>query len=71
MAASGHTKLRKGARGSTWYLRGRLPDGRHFQHKLGPAWEGGGRPPAGHYTAKTAKAELRKFLTDADRGSPA
>ncbi len=57
---SGHTKLRKGSRGSTWYAKYRLPDGRQLQKKLGPAWEGGGRPPAGHFTAKGAKAELRK-----------
>jgi integrase len=39
------------------------------QKVLGPAWTERGRPPAGHYTRKTAEAELRRLLTDAERGT--
>jgi integrase len=66
--ASGHVKLRKGRRGSTWYLKYRLPDGRQVQRRLGPAWGGRGRPPAGHYTRRMAEEELQEVLTDARRG---
>ena len=59
-AVSGHTRLRRLAHGAAWYVKFRLPDGRQIQRKLGPAWEGEGRPPAGHYTAKTARAELQR-----------
>lgn len=47
----------------------RLPDGQQVQKLLGPAWMERGRPPDGHYTRKTAEAELRRLLTDAERGT--
>jgi integrase len=65
---SGHVKLRKGKRGSTWYLKYRLPDSRQVQRRLGPNWTGRGRPPAGHYTRRMAQEELQEVLTDARRG---
>ena len=39
--------LRRGKRGRVFYLRFRLPDGRHVQRKLGPEWTQRSRPPAG------------------------
>jgi len=65
---SGHVALVRRKRGPQWYARYRLPDGRQVKKRLGPAWTEGGRPPAGHYTEKTAKAELREILADAQRG---
>jgi len=58
----------KRKRGSVWYVQYRLPDGRQVQKKLGPAWTGGGRPPAGFFTKRTAERALRQILADADRG---
>jgi integrase len=65
---SGHVKLRKGKRGSVWYLKYRLPDGRQMQQRLGPSWDGRGRPPAGHFTRRLAEEALQEVLTDARRG---
>ncbi|MDQ3630662.1 MAG: tyrosine-type recombinase/integrase, partial [Actinomycetota bacterium] len=65
----GHVRLVKRARGSKWYAKYRLPDGRQVQKLLGPAWSERGRPPGGHYTRKTAEAELRRLLTDVERGT--
>jgi len=42
-----------------WYLRYRLPDGSEHQRRLGPAWEGPGRPPEGHHAKRTAHDALR------------
>jgi hypothetical protein len=36
--------------------------------RLGPAWEGQGRPPDGFFTRRTAEHELQAILTDARRG---
>src|SRR5215218_4142753 len=69
MGATGHVKLVRRKRGDQWYAKYRLPDGRQVQRKLGPAWTGKGRPPAGHYTRRIAEAELRRILTDAERGT--
>jgi integrase len=66
---TGHVALVKRKRGDKWYLRYRLAYGRKVQKCLGPAWTSGGRPPAGHYTRKTAEAALQEVLTDARRGT--
>lgn len=65
---SGHVELVKRKRGSVYYAKYRLADGRQVLKKLGPAWTGKGRPPEGHYTRKTAEDELQSILTDARRG---
>jgi integrase len=67
--ATGHVNLVRRKRGDQWYLKYRLPDGRQVQRKLGPAWTGGGRPAAGHYTRRTAEEALQAVLTDARRGT--
>lgn len=66
---SGHVFLYNGKRGSVWYAKYRLPDGRQVQKKLGPAAEGKGRPKEGSLTKATAKAKLDEILTDARRGT--
>ena len=66
---TGHVKLVERARGAKWYVKYRLPDGRQVQRLLGPAWTERGRPPTGHFSRKTAEAELRRLLTDAERGT--
>jgi integrase len=60
--------LAKRKRGDVWFARYRLPD-KEVRVKLGPAWAGKGRPPAGYLTAKTARAALDAILTDARRGT--
>lgn len=54
-------------RGDQWYAVFRA-QGVQVRKRLGPAWSGKGRPPAGYYTKRTAEAELRRILGDADRG---
>jgi integrase len=49
-------------------MKYRLPDGRQVQKKLGPAWTGRGRPPAGYLTKRLAEEQLRAVLDDARRG---
>jgi len=65
----GHVYLAKRKRGDKWYAKYRLPDGRQVQKVLGPAWTERGRPLEGHYTRKTAEAELRRLMTNAERGT--
>jgi integrase len=65
---SGHVELVKRKRGSHYYVKYRLADGRQVFKKLGPAWTGKGRPPDGYFTKKTAEDELQSLLTDARRG---
>ena len=50
-------------------MKYRLPDGRQVQKKLGPAWTGRGRPPAGHFTKRLAEDRLREVLEEARRGA--
>jgi integrase len=50
-------------------MKYRLPDGRQVQKKLGPAWTGRGRPPAGHFTKRLAEDSLRGVLEEARRGT--
>lgn len=64
-----HVKLVRRKRGDQWYVKYRLPDGRQVQKRLGPAWTGKGRPPAGHFTERTAQDGLAAILTDARRGT--
>jgi integrase len=64
---SGHIYLKRGARGSSWYYRARIP--REVRKRLGPAWTGKGRPPAGYFTRKTAEQTLATILADARRGT--
>jgi integrase len=66
---SGHVKRVKRKRGDQWYVKYRLPDGRQVQKRLGPAWDGPGRPPDGHYTSRTAEEALQTILADARRGT--
>jgi integrase len=66
---SGCVILRKGSRGSVYYLKYRLADGRQVKRRLGEAWTQRGRAPAGYYTARTAAEALQAVLTDARRGT--
>ena len=66
---SGHVFRADRARGSVWYAKYRLPDGRQVQTKIGPAWTERGRPPAGYFTKRTADAWLRDVLDQARRGT--
>src|SRR5688500_17116440 len=66
---SGHTFLKRGKRGAAWFAKYRLADGRQVKRKLGPAWEGRGRAPAGHLTARAAEEALQEILADARRGT--
>lgn len=66
---SGHVRLTTGPRGSSWYAKYRLPNGRQVQRRLGPAWTEKGRPPDGYFTRRTAQEALAAILTDARRGT--
>ncbi len=66
---TGHVRLIERKRGAKWYAKYRLADGKQVQKCLGPAWAGGGRPPRGYFTKKTAEAVLAAILTDARRGT--
>lgn len=68
MHATGHVKLVERKRGDQWYVKYRRPDGRQVERRLGPVWTGNGRPPAGHYTRRTAEEALEAILTDLRRG---
>lgn len=65
---TGHVKLVKRKRGDVFYLKYRYPSGRQVEEKLGPAWPERSRPPAGHFTRKTADEALAALLTDIRRG---
>jgi integrase len=65
-AISGHIYLKRGKRGDSWYFRGRLPH--EVRERIGPAWNGKGRPPAGSFTKKTAEAYRDKRVTQARQG---
>lgn len=47
-------------------MRVRLPDGTDTRRRIGKAWRSAGRPPAGFYTERTARAELEKLLAKYD-----
>jgi len=65
---SGHVFRVERQRGRVWYAKYRLPDGRQVQKKLGPAWSGRSRPPAGYFTKRSAEAWLDETLAQARRG---
>jgi integrase len=65
---SGHVFRRDGAQGAVWYCKYRLPDGRQVKRRIGPAWTGRGRQPAGFFTRRTAKQWLDDALAEARRG---
>ena len=69
LVPTGHVFRVARTRGTSWYAKYRLPDGRQVQKKLGPAWTERGRPPAGYYTKRTAEAWLREVLDEARRGT--
>jgi hypothetical protein len=67
---TGHVRLRKfKRRGSAWYVKYRLADGRQVQRLLGPAWTERSRPPVGYFTRKLAEEKLQEILSDARRGT--
>jgi hypothetical protein len=59
---SGHVFRVERERGPVWYAEYRLPDGRQILKRIGPAWTGRGRPPAGYFTKRTAEDWLRGIL---------
>ena len=64
---SGHVRLVKRKRGDQWYVKYRSRAA--SRSRSGLARPGRAEwPPAGHYTRKTAEAELDAILTDARRG---
>jgi integrase len=67
-AVTGHLVRYEGKRGSSWYARLQLPDGRRKNVVIGRVWRGKGRPPAGHLTRRQADAALRALIVDAGRG---
>ena len=68
-AISGHVFKREGRRGSVWYAKYRLPDGRQVQQRIGPHWSERKHEPApGHYTKASARAWLDDTLAKARRG---
>jgi len=69
LPVSGHAFRVERKRGAQWYVKYRLPDGRQQQRRLGPAWSGRGRPPAGYYTKRTAQAALDEILAAARRAA--
>lgn len=66
---TGHVLLIERKRGSLYYVKYRLGDGRQVMKLLGPAWTERSRPAAGYYTKRTAEEELNALLADARRGT--
>ncbi|WP_187369384.1 tyrosine-type recombinase/integrase [Baekduia soli] len=67
---SGHVFRRDGVQsGPVWYAKYRLPDGRQFQRRIGPAWTQRGRPGTGYFTKRTAEAWLRAVMDAARAGT--
>jgi integrase len=69
LSPSGHVYRHDGRRRPVWRALYRLPDGRRVHRTIGPAWTGRGRPPAGHFTKRTAEDWLRDVLDQARRGT--
>jgi integrase len=65
---TGHVFRVERKRGSQWYAKYRLPDGRQVQRRIGPAWKERGRPADGYFTKRTAEAWLRDVLEQARGG---
>jgi hypothetical protein len=51
---------------SSW-AKYRLPDGTQVKRKIGPVWEGRGRPATGYFTKRLAEDWLRDTLDDVYR----
>jgi len=68
-SVSGHVKLRRGKRRSTWYAKWRDAQGVQRERKLGLHWDQKGAPPVGYLREKEANAALQALLTDARRGA--
>lgn len=68
-SVSGHVKLRRGKRRSTWYAKWRDAQGAQFERRLGLDWDRKGPPPPGYLREKDAKAALGLILADARRGA--
>lgn len=66
---SGHVYRHEGARGPVWRAKYRLGDGRQVHKKIGPAWTGRGRPPAGFFTKRLAEEWLDAVLVQARAGT--
>ena len=67
--AGGHVFRVERRRGAVWYTKYRLPDGRQVQKKIGLAWSGRGRPPAGYFTKRQAEDWLGDVLHVARLGT--
>jgi integrase len=65
---SGHLVEAQRKKGLVLYAKWRDADGQH-QRKLGPLWEGKGRPPAGWLSRKEARALLDEILVGARKRS--
>jgi integrase len=66
---SGHVYRHEGTRGPVWRAKYRLGDGRQVHKKIGPAWKGRGRPPAGFFTKRLAEEWLDAVLVQARAGT--
>jgi integrase len=67
--STGHTKTVDRAKGPVIYVKWRCGvTGRQTQEALGPLHRGRGRPEEGHFTARTAEAELQRRLDLCDLG---
>ena len=66
---TGHVLLKERQRGSVYYVKYRLADGRQVQKLLGPAWTERSRPAAGYYTKRTAEEALQAILVGAREGT--
>jgi integrase len=64
---SGHVLTVERKSGTILYLKLRDAHGRQRKPKLGPLWEGRGRPPAGYWTMRQAEEHLREVLVDMGR----
>ena len=66
---SGHVYRHEGARGPVWRAKYRFADGRQVHRRVGPAWTGRGRPPAGYFTRRLAEEWLDAVLVQARAGT--
>lgn len=66
---SGHVFKRKGKRGTVWYAKYRLPDGRQQKKRLGLAWTEKTTPPDGHFTKGKAEKHLDELLRQTREGT--
>ncbi len=66
---SGHVFRVERRQGPVWYAKYRLPDGRQVKKRIGPAFTGRGRPPAGTFTKRLAEQWLAGVLDEARRGT--